>query len=60
MGILGFQVGGFSSGGGGVQLSPPKLGGGGGQGWEKGSIDRYHKSIILNTGAKGAEKIFEH
>ena len=41
--------------GGGGQWSPPKLGGGGG--WEKGSIDRHHQSVIMNS---GAEKFFEH
>ena len=29
-------------------------------GWEKGSIDRHHQSVIMNTGAEGAEFFFEH
>ena len=30
--------------------------GGGGGGWEKSSIDRTQKSVILKSGAKSAEK----
>ena len=42
--------------GGGVNRAPQIWGGGGA--WEKGSIDRHHKSVIMNTGAKGAEIFF--
>ena len=34
--------------------------GGGGGFLEKGSIDRYHQSVIINFGAKGAENFFDH
>ena len=49
---------GFSSeGGGGRSIEPPKSGVGV---REKGSIDRHHQSVIMNTGAEGAENVFEH
>ena len=32
----------------------------GGGGWEKGSIDRHHLSVIMNSGAEGADNFFEH
>ena len=50
-GVAGFQV---RAGG---SMEPPKSGGGG---WEKGSTDRHHKSVFLNSGAKGAENFFGH
>ena len=40
--------------GGGGSIEPPKSRG---AVWEKGSIDRHHESVIINSGAKGA-KIF--
>ena len=51
----------YTAGGGAVPPPPgpppplPMFGAG-----EKGSIDRHHKSVVLNSGAKGAENIFEH
>ena len=51
-GIPGFQVRGW-----GVNRGPQIWRGGGGG---KGSVDRHQKSVIMNTGAKGAEKLFEH
>ena len=28
--------------------------------WEKGSIERHHQSVIINSGAEGAEIFFDH
>ena len=42
LGVAGFQVV-----GGGGSIEPPKSGGGG---WEKGSIDRHHQSVLMKSG----------
>ena len=46
---------GLASEGGGGSIEPPKFWGGV---WEKGSIDRHHYLVIMDSGAKGAEKFF--
>ena len=48
----------FTLGGGGVNRAPKNWGGGGVR--EKGSIDWHHSSVIMKSGAKGAENFVEH
>ena len=45
---------GFQAEGGGGSIEPPKMGGG------EGLNCRDHYLVIANSGAKGAEPVFEH
>ena len=47
----------FQRGGGGGAIEPPKTGGGG---LGKGLNGWEHQSLTMESGAKGAEKFFEH